>query len=1207
MHIREIRLSQYFQDLCQHLLLEEYKDFQVLDDSGGDAGNDGYVPSHSMLFAIYCPESTPTKKYYRDKINSDLKKAIKLRDEKGYDIDDWIFLTPAPLPEELHRHISRKAQEAGFKRGMSWSEKHLVNLLAKYPHLRSLFSDLILPDIEAGIKKLVKAHEEHREEIAADLNEIKSIVKTGEEQERKLEGRVAREYERRLDDAKTKTEQAMYLTAIRLSKEILQDLKRDVDVRAPLYFFRALTYWAVSEWNLKNESEAARLFEEAYTYMPDDFRSITNLASAQMLRGDTQAAMQTAERALAMSPGDKNAVIAKANILSKEGRLNEALGYLEENGQPEVKWFLVGISYIGQGRFDEAQAAFREALKLDPMNAGYGDLLAQCILVGRQRALQRNQVLPWKMTPEMRGAHEEAERLLTRAIEAYRKQEVPGKLSAALTNRACARLELGRYQEAISDSREALLLDPLNAVVYVTKARAELRNAQYDAAVESMKRHLELEPNSTSGRRELLDSYVLAGRIEDAKQLVVEELKGDLSEDDLQYIEPAVEVFDLNLEYESADELLKRFEQQFGRRAEILTARAMHHYNTGKEDDVEDLLRQALDVASETAWHLPALKLANILYDRGKYQEALPLYENLVDEQEKSPLSVRYLVCLSNSGRFNEALDFAARIRDGVELDLDVSPIEASIHYTRGNLRRASEIYLALFQRSHGRVEYLVQHGRCLYRLGEPEQAIKAFDQIKNRVTRTDDLLALAQGYSDVGQWLTAIDLAYKALQQDWKDPDVHIAYIMMFFELRRFGNHRKIVVPNVYAEAFEDARDNFNTRFPEAEGFKMVDVREHPEFVYEFLREDELTVEEIYQLYENNKLPVSSKVYLRGREIFDAWLTLTSAKSVGLKGRLGFPEEQQDEERAISSHPEVVVDLLALYTLCRIGKLHLLPKMFDRLYVIQSALDELINTINDETLYVETGHSGVSMVAGQFIQRDVPAEKFRENVRFLEEVKNFIKNECEPVGLQDALEDSDQPLVDVLNPSAAYAAIFARQKGVPLLSDDGLLRLPLSQGYHTQSFSSWALLTYAAAQEHLTEEELHDALLSLLKIEYRYIPVDYKLLLHSARKDGYISGDNFPLAVAELVHPQITILWLAMTAGNFLKELWLLSIPESAKSLLLHELLAVITKKHAPQPTLQTLMAHLHAITQLIPHYFVDIYRQTKQWAKVVHPKVTL
>jgi tetratricopeptide (TPR) repeat protein len=1207
MRIREIRDPQLFQDLCQHLLLEEHGDFQVLDDSSGDAGNDGYIPSERRLFAIYCPEKRPTEKSYRDKINSDLKKAVKLRDEKGYEIDDWVFLTPAPLPEKLHRHVTSKAQEAGFKRGMNWSEKHLVNLLVRHSHLRSLFPDLLLPDLEAGIKKLSEVHDEHHDEVVSKLDEIKSAVKADEEHEKKLKGRAAREYERRLDETKEKTEQALYETAIRLSKQILQDLKLDGDVKEPFYFFRALTYWGVSEWNLGNELEAARLFEEAYTYMPDDARSLTNLASAQMLRGDTQAAMLTAERALSMSPDDKNAVIAKANVLNKEGRLQEAMDWLDKNGQAGIKWFFVGVNHSTMGRFDEAQAAFREALQLEPSNVGHGDRVAQCILMGRQEALRRNDVLPWKMTPEIRRTHEEAEQLLTRAIETYRKQEVPQKLFAALTNRACARVELGRYQEAIADCREALEIEPQNALVYISKARAELRSSQYDAAVESMERHLKYDPNSSSGRRELLDCYILVGRIEDAKELINQELEGSLSEDDLQYIEPAVEVFDLNLEYEATDELIDRFERQFGRRAEVLTARAMHHYTTGVEGDVEDLLREAISVASGPLKHLPTIKLAQILYDRGKYQEALPLYKTLVDEEEKSPYSVRYLICLANSGNFDEALEFAARVRGGADIDPDISPIEASIHYSRGNLQQAADIYLTLFQRPHGRVEYLVQHGICLYRLGDNQRAIRAFDLAKSHVTKTEDLLRLARCYSDVGQWLTAIELGYKALQQSWNDPDVHFAYFELFLELRRFDNHKKIVVPNIYARTYEDVRDNFNRRFPEAEHFKMIDVKEHPEVVYEFLRESELTADEANEDYKNNKLPISGKAFLRHQRMFDAWLTLTSVKGEGLKGRLDISEEQQNEERAIAANREVVVDLLALYTLCGVKRLELLSEIFDRVYVIQSAMDELIASINEETLYVESGRSGAVMVAGQLVQRKVPAEKIKQNVCFLEEVKNFIRNKCEPIGLQGALSESDRLLVEVLNDSAAHSAILAAQKSVPLLSEDGILRLPLRQGHGVESFSTWALLTHAATQGHLTGEELNDDLLSLLKLQYRYIPVDDKLLMHSAKKDGFLSGESFPLAVEELGHPQITINWIAMTAGNFLKKLWLEPIPASAKSLILHELLAVITKNHEPQPMLRTLLKHLHSITQLVTHCFTDIYRQTKQWAKIVHPKVMI
>lgn len=227
MHIREIRNSQYFQDLCQQLLAAEYTDFQVIDDSGGDAGNDGYVPSLRRLYAIYCPEDHPTlREYYQRKIRSDVRKAARLRDEKGYLIDEWVFVTPAALHEELHRYISEKMEKAGFKKGISWSEKQLVNLLAKHLHLRPQFVDLVLPDLENGIRTVIGTQEVHHEEVLNHLSEIKLLVTPNEGANKQLKGRLAQEYSRRLDEAKEKSESGLYLTSTRLCQGVLRDLKK---------------------------------------------------------------------------------------------------------------------------------------------------------------------------------------------------------------------------------------------------------------------------------------------------------------------------------------------------------------------------------------------------------------------------------------------------------------------------------------------------------------------------------------------------------------------------------------------------------------------------------------------------------------------------------------------------------------------------------------------------------------------------------------------------------------------------------------------------------------------------------------------------------------------------------------------------------------------------------------------------------------------
>jgi hypothetical protein len=148
MLISEMRNSQLFQDLCQQLFAAEYDDFQMVDDSYGDKGCDGYVPSRHRLFAIYCPEKSPTPiEYYRSKIRQDLNKAIRLRDEFGYKIDDWIFVTPVALAEELHRFI-REISEASGINGLSWSAKQLVNLLSKHEEVCRHFPELIMPDLK---------------------------------------------------------------------------------------------------------------------------------------------------------------------------------------------------------------------------------------------------------------------------------------------------------------------------------------------------------------------------------------------------------------------------------------------------------------------------------------------------------------------------------------------------------------------------------------------------------------------------------------------------------------------------------------------------------------------------------------------------------------------------------------------------------------------------------------------------------------------------------------------------------------------------------------------------------------------------------------------------------------------------------------------------------------------------------------------------
>lgn len=151
MRIREIRSPDEFQSFCQHLLCAEFSDCELVNDSSGDGGIDAYVPSRQTLYAVYCPEIMPAPvEYFQRKIRQDLKKAVNLRDQ-GYVINNWVFITPAPLSKELQTYLRSKVAEHQFLSGRNESEIHLATLFAKHSHLRPLFPHLIIADLEAQL------------------------------------------------------------------------------------------------------------------------------------------------------------------------------------------------------------------------------------------------------------------------------------------------------------------------------------------------------------------------------------------------------------------------------------------------------------------------------------------------------------------------------------------------------------------------------------------------------------------------------------------------------------------------------------------------------------------------------------------------------------------------------------------------------------------------------------------------------------------------------------------------------------------------------------------------------------------------------------------------------------------------------------------------------------------------------------------------
>jgi hypothetical protein len=164
------------------MISEHGLEYQVVDDSGGDGGLDGFCRTTGDLHAIYCPEK-PASARFRQKFETDLKKAVVLRDKKQYPIKRFIFVTPEPLREPDQRTLRDLAQRIGFDDGINIAAEHLEALFAKHEELLPQFSELSYPQLEKTLNRVAEKIEQiHRaQESFTDKNwsSAKSFKITG--------------------------------------------------------------------------------------------------------------------------------------------------------------------------------------------------------------------------------------------------------------------------------------------------------------------------------------------------------------------------------------------------------------------------------------------------------------------------------------------------------------------------------------------------------------------------------------------------------------------------------------------------------------------------------------------------------------------------------------------------------------------------------------------------------------------------------------------------------------------------------------------------------------------------------------------------------------------------------------------------------------------------------------------------------------------
>lgn len=190
------------------------------------------------------------------------------------------------------------------------------------------------------------------------------------------------------------------------------------------------------------------LFRSALEVVPESGKLHYNLGAVEASNGHFVQALSQFEQASRIDPtffddGDFNRQMGA--MLLRQGRLNEAIGffqtalkiypkYTDAESNLGLAYYDLGLTYAQQRKFEEAEAAFRQSVSLNPKNAKPHSSLSRLLI--------------------------ETARFNEAAAQASEAIRLDPKLIWAHFNRAWALERLGRLEEAESEYQQVLSLQP---------------------------------------------------------------------------------------------------------------------------------------------------------------------------------------------------------------------------------------------------------------------------------------------------------------------------------------------------------------------------------------------------------------------------------------------------------------------------------------------------------------------------------------------------------------------------------------------------------------------------------------------------------------------------------------------------------------------------------------------------------------------------
>ena len=572
--------------------------------------------------------------------------------------------------------------------------------------------------------------------------------------------------------------------------DYLEKLKKRIWSNAqPMIRYRILTNMGAAKLSLEQSREAALLFIEALQYNEEDEQALCNVALGHLMLGQAEKAKPFVAKVRERNPASERANSLFVQLASADSSLEEIAAGIDEpyRGKPEVAYAIGHLAYR-RNLFDEAKkwlgiAVDNDSKGVPDLRAAFAEVLVMELQTEAAFALASGQLDAGQRTQLQTAAE-----LLSFAWKCIKDTDLRGHRLRWMENRALIKRALGDLKGALDDIAIALAAEPSNPELIRNRAVLCHEIGESEEAINLLSGILS---DKVMPEVPLLLAEVLSatGRTDDAIRVVEESLKGDLPNG----LKRESRRFLVRLHLTAGSVPCAKSIADSARDADptdalCLVDAAKIASSSGADAAAKSLLREAITRIEDFPSPMAVLELADELYRLGLFEDAVRVYERVVNRSLNTPLTHKLRNSLYWAGDIGKALEMCSHLHKTYGLTNYLAEMESAIYEEIGDLPAAKSVcqeYLAVSPNDLGIGLRLAIVNYQSRNFAELDGFLgTAIDQNKLSL---GNRIRLAHLYAARGLGKQSLETLYEARRTYFNESEAHVSYALQLL-LRKKG-----------------------------------------------------------------------------------------------------------------------------------------------------------------------------------------------------------------------------------------------------------------------------------------------------------------------------------------------------------------------------------------------------------------------------------